>query len=635
MKILDKPQMRMLVSLHDLEVPKTDHLDVDTITSMATGKFEAPVIRAVMGCVLPTDKIVEIGATTGVVGALIAQKFKTVKVSAFEMDAGNIAGIKAVYKHNKLTGRINVTHGGVIAGPDAQKKLGSKKGTASPAKKTVATTQYEKLRRDFPHNVLILSMDGGEVEFLRHAVLDDVDMVIVKLNHEALGRPGLRASREYLECQGFVKDPAFSVFRALTYKRPHRMYPVDAKPALEGAPKSAPFNPSEFSIDPRRSLSSNIIEVENAVLAQQPGAQGWRISASVFDAEQNPVPEAVCWHGRDELVTTPRHHPRKNRLQHLPGTWLFGGCYNPHFGHFLVETMSRVWALDHIDEKIEGVLFFPVYDDHADRAPKDFGNMFSILDVEFNWKIVDQFYQVDRLIVPPQGSGFKHDMASAPEYRDFMRRHIRKDLDPIITEKLYVSRSEITAATGRGLVGEKKLERLLEDEGYLIFHPQNHSFQDQLRHYQGAKHILGPDGSPFHLANLVGHPDKKVGIMQRRLSAEYAAWLEQIRWFEAGQPLDLACCKSFWAPAGVTRAKLQMSGEIQFSKICKVLREAGLISAKAKWPDMTKTQLKAALVTQGKLLGSDMHQVHLGHQSLQDYPLLKNEKTPQVFWHDA
>lgn len=648
MRVLDKPRERVVVTLHGIEVPKIGYLGSATITAMDAGKFEAPVIRAALGCVQPDDKIVEIGAGTGVVGALIAQRFKTVKVSAFEMDPKNVTGIKGLYKHNKLTGRIKVQNNAVVSdtkapkkvdlrrGDDSQeKKSGLKKTTVSSAKKTVASLQYDKLRLDFPHNVLILSMDGQEADFLKHAVLDDVDLVIVKLDHEALGREGLRATREYLECQGFIKDNAFSAFRAVTYKRAQRMYPVDTKPPLADLSESAPVDASKFEIDPRRNVRGDIIKVENAVLAHQPGTEGWRINATVFDGEKNPVPEAICWHGREEPVTMPRQHPRKNRLQHLPGTWLFGGCYNPHFGHFLVETLSRVWALDHIDEKIEGVLFFPIYSNHVERAPKDFDKIFSILDIDFNWKIVDQFYQVDRLIIPPQGSGIKHDMSSVPEYRDFLRSHIRKDLEPIVNEKLYVSRSEITGVTGRGLVGEKRLEAYLEKEGYLIFHPQNHSFQDQLRHYQGAQHILGPDGSPFHLANLVGHPEKKVGIIQRRISVEHSAWADQMNWFEAGEPLDLACCKTYWAPAGVKRAKLQMSGEVQFSKICKVLREAGLIGAKAKWPDMTKEQLNAELAALGALLGSDMHQVHLGHQSLQDYPVLENEKTPQVFWHDA
>lgn len=395
--------------------------------------------------------------------------------------------------------------------------------------------------------------------------------------------------------------------------------------------KSPSAPPVAFAIDPRAPLVDGIKIVNDAVLVHRPRAQGWRIKASVYDARQCEVPQAMCWHSQGQPATVEARHPRPGRIMHLRGTWLFGGVYNPQFGHFFSETLARVWALDHIDEKIEGVLFFPVYNAYRDTAEASFGDLFSIVDTRFKWKIVDQFYQVDKLIIPPQGSGIKTDMMSSPEYRAYLRGHMRNDLPPTGHDKIYISRSEFTEKR-RSILGETRLEDLLRDEGYLIFHPQNHSLVDQVRHYRSARHIIGPDGSPFHLVNYVCNPDTKVAIIKRRKSGEYQYMLDQTRWFEAGTGIGLDHCLSYWAPAGVRRAALMMSAEVDFAAMGQTLLKHGMISDVGPWHRLDKAALEADLKRFGASMGCDMHQVRGDGQSLADMPLLADGESPQVFW---
>jgi hypothetical protein len=389
--------------------------------------------------------------------------------------------------------------------------------------------------------------------------------------------------------------------------------------------------PASFAIDPLAPLVDGIKTVNGAVLVHRPRTQGWRIKASVYDAQQCEVPQAICWHSQGQPATIEAGHPRPSRITHLPGTWLFGGVYNPQFGHFFSETLARVWALDHLDEEIEGVLFFPVYNTYQDTAKTSFGDLFSILDAPFNWKIVDQFYQVDRLIIPPQGSGIKTDMMSSPEYRAYLRGHIRDDLAPTGHDKIYISRSEFTEKR-RSILGEGALEDLLRAEGYLIFHPQNHSLADQVRHYKSARHIIGPDGSPFHLVNYVCGPDTNVAIIKRRKSREYQYMLDQTRWFEAGTGIGLDHCLSYWAPAGVRRAALMMSAEVDFAAMGQTLLKYGMIDDAGPWHRLDKAALEADLKRFGASMGCDMHQVRGDGQSLADVPLLANGESPQVLW---
>jgi hypothetical protein len=388
---------------------------------------------------------------------------------------------------------------------------------------------------------------------------------------------------------------------------------------------------SIFAVDPSAPLAGGIMSFSDAVLVHRPRTEGWRIKASVYDMQQSEVPQAICWHSAGQAATVEAGYPTPDRIKHLPGTWLFGGVYNPQFGHFFSETMARVWALDHVDEDIQGVLFFPVYNTYPDTVEKSFDDLFSIVDERFNWKIVDDFYRVDKLIIPPQGSGIKTDMMSSPDYRAYLRRHIRDDLAPTGHEKIYISRSEFTEKR-RSILGEALLEDLLRREGYLIFHPQNHSLVDQVRHYRSARHIIGPDGSPFHLVNYVCEGGTNIAIIKRRKSVEYKYMLEQTRWFQAGTGIPLDHCVSYWAPAGVRRAALMMSAEVDYAEMAQTLLRHGMIDNAEPWHALDKAALEDDLKRFGASMGCDMHQVRGDGQSLSDVPLLANGESPQVFW---
>jgi len=46
-------------------------------------------------------------------------------------------------------------------------------------------------------------------------------------------------------------------------------------------------------------------------------------------------------------------------VETLKGRYLFAGQLWYHFGHYMVESLSRLWALDHLDEKPDGIIFIP------------------------------------------------------------------------------------------------------------------------------------------------------------------------------------------------------------------------------------------------------------------------------------
>jgi FkbM family methyltransferase len=634
----DSPEI--FATLNDIEVIAAPHLKPNIKRLIRNGDYEQQEIEIGLANLQAGDQIMEMGTGAGIVGSVFAKNVKNLTLRSFEANPDLIPHIRNLYDHNGVDKVASVSNNIVVSGTGAPKSmefevldnfLGSRLshgGTETDARTVpIPTKHYDDITREFPHNVLVMDIGGGELDFLADADLSGVELVMLELHPKVYGGPGRTQVVAHLVRQGFKFDETTSIGDVVTFKKPQRM---KIKPDYSkiGNGKEPQLT---YDIDPNKPLVGDIISIDNALLAKTPRSQGWRIAASVFDEERNAVPEAVCWISRQQTATKPRTYPRENRIKKLPGTWLYGGRFFPAFGHFLSETLSRLWALDHIDEPIEGVLFFPTYNDHEEPAAKLFSQLGEIMDPPINYKICDEFYRVDKLIIPPQGSGVGRLLVSSPEMREFITSHLKRDLTPTGHDKIYISRTGQFDKVGRGFLGEKQLEELLETEGYLIFHPQDHTWEDQMRHYQSATHILGPDGSPFHMVNFTGRSDLSVGVIQRRPGPDAVQMIHQSNVYGIEKAHAFAHLGRAWSSAGDRRAALKMVCEVKFSDLCKDLKQRGFISEKAKWKNLTEAKVKQALRAHAISAEADQRPVGGVDTSLADYPVCVKAGKPQVF----
>ena len=75
---------------------------------------------------------------------------------------------------------------------------------------TVPVIRYEDLKRDFPHDAIMMDIEGGELEFLRHADLSDVKVLVGEFHREIYGSDGMKECRTLLAAKGFRIDEAHS-----------------------------------------------------------------------------------------------------------------------------------------------------------------------------------------------------------------------------------------------------------------------------------------------------------------------------------------------------------------------------------------------------------------------------------------
>lgn len=239
----------------------------------------------------------------------------------------------------------------------------------------------------------------------------------------------------------------------------------------------------------------------------------FRHMAGVFDKTGAFCQPANIKRGADYLLGT--KNLRETPAKRLQGRHLYGGQMNHHFGHFLCETLSRLWALDHLDTDMDSILFLS----RRPSTPHDLQPfqtaIFDALNLPVPVRIVSEPLIVDELIVPTQGFGVDELGEGAPEFRDYIHRNFLPEVAPEGPENLYISRQGLSLRAGAAL-GETALSDNLRNAGYEEFFPEKHDIATQVARYRAAKNIVSIEGSALHLYGFVGHKTQNAAVIVRR-----------------------------------------------------------------------------------------------------------------------
>lgn len=219
----------------------------------------------------------------------------------------------------------------------------------------------------------------------------------------------------------------------------------------------------------------------------------------------------------DDYAASSLNGPRER----LHGTYILAGYISAHLGHFLVGSISPLWPLSLLDEKIDGILAFSIVArprSIEDRVEADVSAMLKALGIDLPIVTVRQPTQVDKLIMAEKGIGSYSNARGSSYYHRFMRERnalTDEDVGKSARSKLYITRSKLQAIR-RGIVGETALERTFADAGYEVLSPEKIPLSAQIAKYQTAAAIVGLDGTPFHLIPSVCPTDAKIAIIARR-----------------------------------------------------------------------------------------------------------------------
>lgn len=335
-------------------------------------------------------------------------------------------------------------------------------------------------------------------------------------------------------------------------------------------------------------------------------ASGVRLAGGVFRADGSPVdlssspPTGPMVPGQGTDIADPVVVRR--------GAWVFGGIALNHFGHVMVETGARLWAVRQLLDQgveLEGVLFFQkkstglTGDQRLPASSAAFLTAFSP-DIPVVFTTLPE--RVETLYVPELGISFTPDrFVGLPEQRRFFRDRAARIAARPGPLDIYVSR------TGKGARGgylfEADIEAAMVAAGYLIYHPQLHPIEAQIATYRAARRLVSIDGSALHLAATALPADARVAILARR---QFFAWAiaDQIAAFAGCKVSVIEAPRTIYNLAEPMRSLAALrtikgwsSSYLlaDFDRLGLALVQAGFLQTAPRWPCRTADDLAAEI----------------------------------------
>lgn len=270
------------------------------------------------------------------------------------------------------------------------------------------------------------------------------------------------------------------------------------------------------------SIHENVIAcpLTEAVSEHEPGLHYF---GGLADPETKTlIQEAIHRRGADDMQSLPEAGLGEAISVHQPEIRqpvLYGGILFNHFGHFIVESLSRLYAYRMVRDVHPFVLFYSQWGRPRYLEKSNFVNqILTGLDIPQEKLIfAEQVLKIRSVMIPAQKYGFGFTRRPDELFVKFIRSfHFQYKIPKGFKEagKIYVSRSNLRNK-GRQ-IGEKIFEAYLASEGYRIFYPEQHTFIEQLTVYACARRLIFSEGSALFSCMFLPEMKADVAVICRR-----------------------------------------------------------------------------------------------------------------------
>ncbi|WP_456372654.1 tetratricopeptide repeat protein [Thiolapillus sp.] len=214
----------------------------------------------------------------------------------------------------------------------------------------------------------------------------------------------------------------------------------------------------------------------------------------------------------------------------LEGRFLYLGWFFNHYGHFMLESLSRCWPLED-KRQYDGYLFH--FHARSSRPAARLLEFLDLLDIpREKLRFITRDLRVEELHVPTQQAVLSRAISPGMLhlYQQLGHTAWERQNCPQVNPKIYISR-RLLAPDMRHASNEYLLERHFRDQGYEIFHPQLHPVREQLARFHCCTHLAGLEGSGLHHVLFAKAPQETfvLATTQRRADAITQAQLDEHR----------------------------------------------------------------------------------------------------------
>ena len=236
-------------------------------------------------------------------------------------------------------------------------------------------------------------------------------------------------------------------------------------------------------------------------------SRGSRIDAGHWRTLSEDAPELFRrkLHSRTpETVNLPDH------IAEFDQRVVFGGMLIPQYGHFLIDTMARLWAAD-LEPDLP-ILFLKHPEDWVE-SPDYVRTIFEALGLSSRIVTVEEPTLFREVVCPAPTFEYRSKVFSiADRPHRLVAERLVKRAPHRWTRPVYLSRSGLQSDQ-RKFAAELELEEEVQRRGVEIARPEALELEEQIALFEQAPLIMGTVGSAFHTALFSRSSGNSLGIL--------------------------------------------------------------------------------------------------------------------------
>lgn len=199
----------------------------------------------------------------------------------------------------------------------------------------------------------------------------------------------------------------------------------------------------------------------------------------------------------------------------LSGISLYVGPFYNHFGHFVSQTISRLWGYAVCKNHVDNVIFLGRGDRDNRHSLKPYMvDILGLFGIPLEKVVfVNTPAIAETLIVPEQGYGidFKEEWYK-DNYPKFVKQHMMHGA--ATAKKVFLSRRKYENS-GR-LAGMNFIGEILTKDGYKEVFPEELTLRKQMETIQNADYIVAEEGSAMHILDIMPSINANIFLIGRR-----------------------------------------------------------------------------------------------------------------------
>ena len=209
---------------------------------------------------------------------------------------------------------------------------------------------------------------------------------------------------------------------------------------------------------------------------------------------------------------------KADEMEHSDETVIFSGDLNNHFGHFLTDSMTRMWyAVANKEKDYKIALLLNPFWEWKEWVFEDSYHlrMLELLGIEkHRILIIDKPTRFKSVIVPKQSVYWEGNSYNA-ELLKVVYDKARNSVTPKNAKKVYLSR---TKYKHRQLLNEWYFEDFFSARGFKVLHTQDLPLFEQIAYLAGADEIACTIGTLSHLVLFAKPGTKLISLLRAHIS---------------------------------------------------------------------------------------------------------------------